>query len=82
MVKEELAEMILQGRWVLGEQLPPEQKLADTLRVSRPTLRKALPMLELEGFASLTIFKGLVKMQLRSLSVRLYWICRVCRKMQ
>ncbi|MDI9484047.1 MAG: GntR family transcriptional regulator [Candidatus Wallacebacter cryptica] len=57
-VKEELAEMILQGRWVSGEQLPPEQQLAEILRVSRPTLREALRMLELEGFITREHGKG------------------------
>ena len=45
-IKEELAEMIVSGKWADNEQLPAEEKLADELGVSRPTLRDALRILE------------------------------------
>lgn len=37
------------GEWRAGQALPPERELADTLGVSRITLRKALERLEDEG---------------------------------
>ncbi len=41
--------MIVSGKWADNEQLPAEEKLADELGVSRPTLRDALRILEWEG---------------------------------
>lgn len=40
---------LLGGRWAPGETLPPERRLAETLGVSRPTLRGALATLDAEG---------------------------------
>lgn len=50
LVKEELVEMIVNGELRPGDQLLPEEKLAEQLEVSRPTLREALRMLEVEGY--------------------------------
>lgn len=46
-VAAQLAELIRQGEWALGDRLPPEHDLAGTLGVSRPVAREAMIALEL-----------------------------------
>ncbi len=48
-LESELRRVIQEGRWGLGEALPPERDLAEQLKVSRITLRKALARLEALG---------------------------------
>ncbi len=58
LVKEELLEMIVNGDMNAGDQLPSEDRLAEQLEVSRPTLREALRMLEIEGYIARYQGKG------------------------
>jgi GntR family transcriptional regulator len=51
-VRHELARGIGEGRWLAGDQLPPEPELATALGVSRATLRDALRSLEEDGFVT------------------------------
>jgi len=45
----ELLQLIQRGGFAGGAQLPPERQLAERLKISRPTLREALRILEQEG---------------------------------
>lgn len=45
-----LAQLINQGSLQPGDRLPSERLLADRMRVSRPTLREALRVMQLQGF--------------------------------
>lgn len=47
---EDLKEMILSGKIQVGDQLPSENELAKSYAVSRQTVRKALEILQNEGF--------------------------------
>lgn len=49
---EEMELMVAHGRLTVGEKLPPERALAETLGVSRTTLRDALRELEIKGLIS------------------------------
>jgi DNA-binding FadR family transcriptional regulator len=44
-----IAASIRDGRWATGERLPSERDLADDHRVSRPTIREAMIILEARG---------------------------------
>ncbi len=46
----EITALIYDGHFAPGERLPAEREFADTLHVSRPTLRDALNRLEARGF--------------------------------
>jgi GntR family transcriptional regulator len=48
-VRTDLENLIRQGRFPPGSQLPPEDELASLLSVSRPTLREALGSMETDG---------------------------------
>ncbi|MDF2614366.1 MAG: hypothetical protein K0S71_2152 [Clostridia bacterium] len=48
-LKNRLCEMIYKGIYKDGENIPPERVLAETLNVSRVTVRKALELLEKDG---------------------------------
>ena len=43
---ERILSMILDNNWQEGHKLPPQRALAETLGVSRPTVREALVILE------------------------------------
>ncbi|HLU10198.1 MAG TPA: GntR family transcriptional regulator [Oceanobacillus sp.] len=45
-----LVRWILDGKFAIGERLPPERELAEQLGVTRPTLREAIRHLEQEGW--------------------------------
>ncbi len=47
---EDLKGMILEGKVQAGEKLPSENKLAERYKISRHTVRKALSILENEGY--------------------------------
>lgn len=49
-VKENLQEMIENGRYMPGQQLPTESELCEKFKVSRTTIRLALNQLKLEGY--------------------------------
>lgn len=48
-ITEELETMIIDGRLLAGQKLPPERELAETFEVSRPSLREAIQKLEAKG---------------------------------
>lgn len=48
-VADSIAEKIYSGEYRIGQRLPAERKLAETLHVGRPVLREALIALELYG---------------------------------
>lgn len=52
-VAAQLAELIRQGEWGLGDRLPPERDLASTLGVSRPVVREAMIALELSNIVEI-----------------------------
>lgn len=51
-IAERLQADILAGEWPLGSRLPPEKQLAESLNVSRFTIREALSLLEDKGLVS------------------------------
>lgn len=51
-IAERLQAEILAGQWPLGSRLPPEKQLAETLGISRFTIREALSLLEDKGLVS------------------------------
>ncbi|QTO40294.1 FadR family transcriptional regulator [Desulfovibrio desulfuricans] len=50
--------MILDNNWQEGHKLPPQRALAETLGVSRPTVREALVILETMGKVTIQPGKG------------------------
>lgn len=46
---ERIAALVRDGQLVKGDRFPPERRLQDTWRVSRPVLREAFRALELQG---------------------------------
>ncbi|RDG36489.1 GntR family transcriptional regulator [Streptomyces corynorhini] len=48
-IADDLRRLIAAGTWPVGERLPAEQELAARYRVSTPTLRNALEVLQSEG---------------------------------
>jgi DNA-binding FadR family transcriptional regulator len=48
-IADQLGRLIDDGEYRAGERLPPERTLAETLKVSRPSVREALIALEVEG---------------------------------
>lgn len=48
-VVSQIHELIREGKFKAGDQLPPERELAETFKVSRTSVREALRTLETEG---------------------------------
>lgn len=48
-ITEQLESMIIEGRLLAGQKLPPERELAEKFAVSRPSLREAIQNLEARG---------------------------------
>ena len=48
-ITEQLESMIIDGRLLVGQKLPPERELAEKFAVSRPSLREAIQKLEAKG---------------------------------
>lgn len=48
-VAEQIAQLIQNRHWRVGDRLPAERDMAQSLGVSRPTVREALVALELQG---------------------------------
>lgn len=48
-LENKICERIFRGDYIDGENLPPERTLAESLNISRVTVRKALGLLEAEG---------------------------------
>ncbi len=57
-VVEEILGMIIQGEYVEGEKLPPEQYFVETFGVSRVTIREAFKRLNMLGVVSICQGKG------------------------
>ena len=57
-VVEQIEEAIISGRLRVGDRLPPERDLKETLKTSRSTLREALRVLEHKGLIEIRLGKG------------------------
>jgi DNA-binding FadR family transcriptional regulator len=57
-VADQMRSLIERGEFVVGEKLPAERELAERLSVSRPTVREALIVLEVEGFVQIRMGSG------------------------
>ena len=57
-VVEQFKKLIAEGKLQPGQRLPTEKELAETLRVSRPTLREALMVLEAVGYIEIRPREG------------------------
>ena len=55
---ERILSMILDNNWQEGHKFPPQRALAETLGVSRPTVREALVILETMGKVTIQPGKG------------------------
>lgn len=51
-VARQIAQAIREGRFVPGQALPPSREFATKFNVSRPILREALSILQLQGYVS------------------------------
>jgi DNA-binding FadR family transcriptional regulator len=58
-VADQIRAMIAKGELATGQRLPPERDLADKLGVSRPTVREALIVLEVEGLVHIRMGSGI-----------------------
>lgn len=58
-IAEHLRELINNGEFPVGGRLPSERELAETLRVSRPSVREALIALEVEGLVRINVGSGI-----------------------
>ena len=57
-VARQIAQAIQEGRFLAGQFLPPTRELAKKFDVSRPILREALSILQIQGFVSIRHGKG------------------------
>ena len=57
-VARQIAQAIQEGRFLAGQVLPPTRELAKKFDVSRPILREALSILQIQGFVSIRHGKG------------------------
>lgn len=53
-----ILQKIQSGEWAVGAQIPPETELAETLKISRPTMRQALSSLTAQGYLMRVKGKG------------------------
>lgn len=58
-IAEQLRELINNGEYPVGGRLPSERELADSLGVSRPSVREALIALEVEGLVRINVGSGI-----------------------
>ena len=49
-IARQIAQAIQEGRFLAGQALPPTRELAKSFNVSRPVLREALGILQIQGF--------------------------------
>ena len=57
-VAEQIVQLIRSGHWRTGDRLPAEREMAQSLGVSRPTVREALVALELQGLVEVRTGAG------------------------
>ena len=57
-VARQIAQAIQEGRFLAGQTLPPTRELATKFNVSRPILREALSILQIQGFVSIRHGRG------------------------
>jgi GntR family transcriptional repressor for pyruvate dehydrogenase complex len=57
-IAQQIANAIHEGRLIPGETLPAERDLAKTFNVSRPIIREALRILEIQGFVTIQQGRG------------------------
>lgn len=58
-VADTLRQMLAQGRWQVGDRLPPERALSEELDVPRATVREALIVLEVDGLVEVRHASGI-----------------------
>ncbi|MBM6596451.1 FadR/GntR family transcriptional regulator [Microvirga pudoricolor] len=58
-IADQLRELIENGEFPVGGRLPSERELADSLGVSRPSVREALIALEVEGLVRIVVGSGI-----------------------
>lgn len=58
-VADQLRQLMDSGEYPVGSRLPTERELADTLGISRPTVREALIALEVEGRVKIRVGSGI-----------------------
>ena len=58
-VAEQIAQLIRDKHWKVGDRLPAERDMAQSLGVSRPTVREALVALELQGLVEVRTGAGI-----------------------
>jgi len=57
-IAESIREAIVKGHFQIGDKLPPELKLCEMLKVSRPSIREAMQLLQAEGYVELLPGRG------------------------
>ncbi|MGZ9165963.1 MAG: FadR/GntR family transcriptional regulator [Anaerolineales bacterium] len=57
-VARQIEQAIQEGRFLAGQALPPTRELATKFNVSRPILREALSILQIQGFVSIRHGRG------------------------
>jgi GntR family transcriptional repressor for pyruvate dehydrogenase complex len=57
-VARQIAQAIQEGRFLPGQALPPTRQLAAKFNVSRPILREALSILQIQGYVSIRHGRG------------------------
>jgi DNA-binding FadR family transcriptional regulator len=65
-VAEQIRALIEAGQLGVGERLPAERDLAEKFSVSRPTIREALIVLEVEGYVQIRVGAGIFVLPRRS----------------
>ncbi len=65
MIADQIAAKIRSGGFEVGKRLPSERELADTLQVSRTSVREALIALELEGYVDVRVGAGIFVLPLK-----------------
>lgn len=58
-IADQVRHLIQSGPYPAGSRLPPERELAQTLGVSRPSLREALIALEIDGTIEIRMGSGI-----------------------
>lgn len=71
-VADQMRKLIERGEFAVGEKLPAERELAEMLSVSRPTVREALIVLEVEGFVQIRVGSGVYVLRRHAPPVTLF----------